>query len=401
MTTRDGQTWIFDPLDTLFFRESRPMDSIGNSELNSLFPPTARTMVGAIRSAIGELNSIDWLDYRKNKDKHPLAKTIGYGGDNLGCLSFDGVWIQSGSERLYPVPLNIMHQKSNDKHEELFFIPISEQLTQTDIGSIRLPQLSKEQAGSKTLENVWLTASDIQLVLRGKAPEIGNLYYLRPKSLQDKQTRCLLVEEGRVGIARDNVRRNVHKGLLYQTRHVRLVDDVCLAMDVYGLEKTSLINNHHLARLGGEGRLASIKTQSIPQFPEAPEPSDFKIEKDETVYFILYLLSPLLSGFQQGGWRPLPEFEQSKIGEQTVWTGSLNGLSVTLHTAITAKAHREGGWDLLNHKPKPVKSYIPPGSVFYCSSFEKLEDIVGNLHGKQIGGEQKLGRGKTAVGAWK
>ena len=44
----------FTPLDTWFFRESRPHGSIGSSELGSVFPPPVRTLLGALRTLIGD-----------------------------------------------------------------------------------------------------------------------------------------------------------------------------------------------------------------------------------------------------------------------------------------------------------------------------------------------------------
>jgi CRISPR-associated protein Cmr3 len=55
-----AQQWRFSALDTLFFKESRPIESVGGSQLSSVFPPPARTLIGAIRTAIGEANSVDW-----------------------------------------------------------------------------------------------------------------------------------------------------------------------------------------------------------------------------------------------------------------------------------------------------------------------------------------------------
>ena len=43
-----------EPLDTWFFREARPHGSVGNSELGSQFPPPVRTLLGALRTAIGD-----------------------------------------------------------------------------------------------------------------------------------------------------------------------------------------------------------------------------------------------------------------------------------------------------------------------------------------------------------
>ncbi|MCK5897002.1 MAG: hypothetical protein KAG20_09360, partial [Cocleimonas sp.] len=92
--------------------------------------------------------------------------------------------------------------------------------------------------------------------------------------------------------------------------------------------------------------------------------------------------------------------EQTERDQQRVWKGTLKGVEITLHSAVTAKAHQEGGWDLLKNRPKPLRSYIPAGSAFYCSSEADPQTIITALHYQQIGTEQKLGRGKIAIGQW-
>ncbi|GJL75018.1 type III-B CRISPR module-associated Cmr3 family protein [Nitrosomonas sp.] len=397
MSEPTRETWCFHALDTLFFRESRPMDSIGNSELTSLFPPSARTMIGAIRSVIGECAAINWREYHELKEKHELAQVIGYGDDNLGCLSFEGVWVQKESERLYPAPLNVMRQTCGDR-EELFLIKIGEKSIQTDIGHVRLPELQKGREGSRTLENIWLTADEYSLILSGGLLNPDRWFKLKPVSVHAMDSNCLLVEEPRVGIARDNALRNVQQGLLYQTRHVRLTDDVSLCMDISGVPDQYGPTQHYLTRLGGEGRMAAITIKEAPEFLSLP---DLVADSSGVVHFVLYLLTPLLITHKNASvWQPLPGFKAPDEGEQAIWEGNLNGIDLKLHTAITGKAHREGGWDMPNHKPKPVKSYIPAGSVFYCTSTVNPREIIEILHGSRIGEEQKLGRGKIAVGVW-
>lgn len=68
--------WRFEALDTLFFQESRPMESIGNAELSSVFPPPIKTIVGAIRNHLGEKEAVDWNEFQTNPN-YPLKYKIG------------------------------------------------------------------------------------------------------------------------------------------------------------------------------------------------------------------------------------------------------------------------------------------------------------------------------------
>lgn len=415
MEDNTQQTWYFDAIDTLFFRESRPMDSLGNAELGSLFPPSARTLIGAVRTALGEANNIDWQDYRQQKNQHPLADLIGY-ADDFAKLIFSGVWIYKKGERLYPAPQNLMLKpekktETSIEREEVFFLTIAEQPTHCDLGNIRLAMIENGKEGSKPLSNIWLTEKDFTHVLAGHPPATARWIHLCPASKQSMNSKYLLIEEPRIGIARDNKTRSVEKGKLYQTKHIRLADDVQFAIDIKGIdpnEKQWQTNPAAFMRLGGEGRIASINVDSTPCFIPAPQ-WDNKPQKDDTLqYFALYLLSPLLinncneNDSDNTIWRPLPDFKQQQQGEQkqTVWVGKINHIDLTLHSAITGKAHQEGGWDLINNRPKAVQSYIPAGSVFYCTTLAKAKDFIKALHGYHIGDETNLGRGKLAVGKW-
>ena len=402
------KTWQFEAQDSLFFRESRPMNSIGNAELSSVFPPSAQTLIGAIRHALGEISEVDWEQYGEEKQAHSLSKLIGFGSD-YASLHFEGVWIHKKGQRLYPAPSNLMigvlketkeeckkrEKKGQERKKECFFIGIDNALIKTDIGRIALPKVDEKYEGSKNLDNIWLTKDNYEQMLKGIPPTIDDWFILKSPSSK-KQVNSLLIEESRVGIARDNTRRAVIKGRLYQTKHIRFTEEVSLCMDVtldQAYEATSnQADNGFFVRLGGEGRLASITQHNPPPALECP---------DINQRFVMYLLSPLLipkSSHQH--WQPLPHFRKEKQGKQTVWKGILNGIELTLYSAVTGKAYREGGWDLAKHCPKPVKSYLPAGAAFYCSSEATPETIIKALHQQQIGAEQTSGRGKIALGKW-
>ena len=80
------------PLDTWFFRESRPHGSVGASELGSVFPPPVRTLAGALRTCIGDAwfanTGSNWQEFARDAH-HPLRAIIGFGND-LGALRITG-----------------------------------------------------------------------------------------------------------------------------------------------------------------------------------------------------------------------------------------------------------------------------------------------------------------------
>ena len=386
------QTWELTAIDTLFFRESRPMEAPGSSELVSLFPPSTRTLAGAIRSHIGESMGVSWKAFHHDEND-PVRDAIGYGDDFSEQLQFNGIWVHYQGERLYPAPLNLM-VKQNDKQQrtkitQIDFIYIGIPC-ECDLGEkVHLPCLPERMVGSKPLNNHWLTHAGLQKVLRGETPDRNTDIISRKQ---------LLKEEQRLGIARDNQTRRVKEGMLYQTRHIRFKKDTALSVDVT-IKKDDL--KAGLIKLGGEGRMASLQLlKQAPVFPTSPTQG-----LDSCKGIILYLLTPLLLPENTvENLTFLPNFEKKETEQGTVWQGSLNDVSLILVSSIIGKAQREGGWDMAKHAPVPVRDLIPAGSVFYCElkdpSTTTIQQAITALHDTQSGKEQHLGRGHMAVGLW-
>lgn len=98
----DMKCITFEALDSLFFREAKPFNAGEGGFLDSQFPPPAQTLSGAIRTAIGEAEGIDW------QDKTAVARLVGT-TDDPAPLSFAGPYLLKGGKRLYPVPLNLLY----------------------------------------------------------------------------------------------------------------------------------------------------------------------------------------------------------------------------------------------------------------------------------------------------
>lgn len=374
------QTLTFNATDTLFFRESRPMESMG--ELQSVFPPPVRTLAGAVRSLIGEANGVNWQDYEKNAT-HPLRETIGFSHD-LGALQFQGAWLAWNGERLYPTPLHLMK-----KDDAIFRLSLAKETIWCDLGrKVRLPKLpdGDKYKGGKPLENTWLTAEGLQAVLNGNDPHQDQI----------KTSKDLFERESRLGIARDNDLRTVKEGMLYQTQHIRPKAELSIELDVNGLPET--MPSNAIIRLGGEGRTASVQaSQYAGHFPKAAASA-------KTKGLMLCLLTPLPTQQTGKDWQPLPGFTREEREEQTVWVGAINSIALELHGAVTGKALREGGWDMAKHQPRAVTSLIPAGSVFFCTvkdgDTQAAIKALHNQHIQQIGKLTAYGYGHLAVGIW-
>lgn len=382
----EWKTCRFEAMDTLFFRESRPMESIGGSELGSIFPPPVRTLAGAVRASVADA---DPSFTNGNLHIHDaLQAVIGF-GDDLGSLYFRGVWVVKDGQRLYPAPLNLIGDNSSGRLEVDRLQLGSPQ--DCDLGEgVCLPELPERWDGRKarSLENYWVTSATFARLLAGEIPD-GEQFISAAALYQD---------EARLGIARDNAQRTVLKSKLYQTRHIRLHKNVRFELDVRNLPDNYAFEQR-LSRLGGEGRLAQMQlTTYDDDFPHAPS------NPQTSTGIFLHLLTPARFGCKQAEWL-LPGKEEHWKQEQRqgrmVWRGELNGIRLTLHSMVSGRAHREGGWDMARRSPRPVQSFLPAGTTWYCT----LDDnnyaaAIDALHGKQIGREQQLGRGLLAVGLW-
>jgi len=344
--------WDFKPLDSWFFRGAKPFNMGEGGFLDSQFPPTAQTLAGVIRAAIGDAKGVDWKKFRNNQQTD-IAQLIGKESDDAGRLSFAGPYLFKDGKRLYPAPLCLLHSEALNGWARL--IP-SQTTFKTDIGDKRLPEVATPKVeGAKPLENVWLNQDNMQAVLNGGMPKA----FIKESELFDG--------EARIGIGRDNQRKKTEEGLLYFTRHVRLKEDVSLGMAVEGADD---IEPTGMVRLGGEGRMARLSVTQETAIGGLKE----GLNGDK---FVLILLT---HGDFCGRAEPdLPE-----------------GLEIV--SACIGKAVREGGWDYKNRKPKPLKSLVPAGSCYFV---EGDKEKIRALHGKYIGERQKFGYGEVAVGIWR
>lgn len=369
----------FSAFDTLFFREARPMESVGAKPLAGRFPPTARSMSGAVRSLVGEAMGVDWQSYRNGEaTQQAVREVIGAAdAEGLGALRLRGPFPVLNGERLYPVPLHCLQKTEGEKTEGVFLQP-GKEAVQCDLGKVYLPELQAPLPGAKPLEKDWLTRVELESVLGGgkltKIVSQGDLFKAEP----------------RLGIALNGATRSVEEGKLYQTIHARTHAEVTIGVEVSGLPESLEGKLNSVVRLGGEGRFAAAQVGEAAsairvQAPVSPQG------------IVLVLLSAADFG---GGWLP-PGFnaKQDEKGA-TVWQGEVAGVALTLRCAVLGKAVREGGWDMQKHCSRPAVSLIPAGSVYFCMASGDLKAAAEVLQGKQLGLEQELGRGELAVGYW-
>ncbi len=374
----------FHAFDTWFFRESRPHDAAGASELSSLFPPPIRTLAGALRTYIGDAMGIDWKTLHCENSDFDFEKSLG-NAEHLGELALNGAWIVYNGQRLYPAPLYLM-QKDKDTGKGKYIKRLQAgKSVRCDLGFVRLPEMPKDCIGYKGMEKYWVNTAGLRACLDGNVPAENQLI-----AIDD-----LFSHEPRLGIARDNEKRAVIKGQLYQTQHIRLKDDVHIEVQAknVGADVLAVLSTEQqpaVLRFGGEGRMAGVEAcGEVEQLP-------FTQVKKST--FTLHFITPADFNGQM-----FPDaFNTTEREGQTIWHGELNGVRFSIEAAVIGKAHREGGWDMQKHQPRAVKSYIPAGSTWFCrlDNTEDYPQLDEALHGQCIGMDSAYGRGQILIGQW-
>ena len=379
-----SKVWHFRPDDTWFFRESRPQGAVGASELASRFPPPARTVAGAVRTAMGEAHGVDWAAFASG-DGHAhglegldLVEALG-DSHSPGQVAIRGPWLSWNGEPLFSAPALLLKRSSGAG--ELCRLGIGDTV-ETDLGRVPLPALP--EPGFAPLEGWWLTRAGLESVLEGHVPAASDDHR--------RLTGDLVAHEPRLGIARDNRRGTVEEGMLYQTRHLRLRSEAGVVAEVAAPDVRLHPSDQRL-RFGGEGRLASIRIGDEDSLALPGLPKDFS----GAAGLILVLLT---DADLDGQWMP-PGFEATEVDGRQVWEGRIADVAVTIHAAALGKAVREGGWDVAGHKPRAVRSLLPAGSAWYVTTPDlSPAEAAERLHGQAVGHEQALGRGLVAAGVW-
>ena len=384
------KNYLFTPIDSWFFKESRSMDGSGSNILSSLFPPPTKTLMGALRSQIGEKyhreHGTTWHGFNA---QHDLVNIIGYGND-YATLQSQGAWLcykqQDKGQLYFPTPANLLKQDNG----VYAFFEIGAAV-QSDLGRIKFAELDFNKKQSP-LENHYISSDDFGQVLQGKLP--------RQTISQDQ----IVKEEQRLGIARDRTTRSTEQGKLYQTQHLRFEQGWGVCLGLTGFDETYAINKDRLIRLGGEARMASLTKIEKPLVLPVPPVVNASENLDG---LIIYLLTPLPDYRKNNNSPPLPNssFKADDSGEYLVWKGQMAGVDITIETAITGKLFRLGGWDMAKHRPQAVKSYIPAGSCWYVSiqADQKADDInqiIEKLHCGYLttGNDRALGYGQIVIG---
>ncbi|MBN1457947.1 MAG: type III-B CRISPR module-associated protein Cmr3 [Armatimonadetes bacterium] len=361
------------PMDTLFFRDGTPFSagSASQEDVGGVFPPHPVTMTGVIRAALARLNGWNgsgrWLP--------ELNQILGDGPEDIGEISVDGPFLVRDDRPLFAAPRHLLGSiKGGQWVPRVLLHPGP--VVACDLGdAVRLPVVPPVEGALETLrpgEGWWLTQDGIQTVLRGELP---------PETEIVPSAR-LWREERRIGLERDRATRTAREGMLFSTRHVRLMAGVTLGVRVAGVPKSWTLPFNQLVSIGGEGRLAECQKWRAELAIDQPLSM---IESNGRA--VLIALTPL----------DLPA--EICVGRSLL--DALGGMRIV--SACLSRPERIGGWDSLNRRPLPLRSVLPPGSVLFCEiddrhRFHDALAAIGSV--PRVGARQRWGFGLVALGSW-
>ncbi|MFP3869622.1 MAG: type III-B CRISPR module-associated Cmr3 family protein [Syntrophobacteria bacterium] len=357
--------YVLTPEDTLFFRGGEPM-VMGESHFQtSIFPPSPETLAGAVRAKVIQDHAAgDFNGYMSGRySDEPWYEEIGGPEAVPDTLKLNGPFLYMNESLLFPVPANLYRAKGR-AGETLFNAcrpkRFKEVRTKFGLSCVCwLPNREGVAASDWALVDGYITAKGISSYLSGKLDQLtdDDIY-----DHQRLRREGILLEEERVGIARHRNLRVARSGHLYQTRHWRLGEGVGLA---FLLEGVSSFGGTGCMQLGGEGRRVWITEAKI-SLPEAPKRADFVV-----TLFPIPILG-VMDGF------PITPVSD---GERSLTLPKQDKIPVHCHVF---KAPLEfGGWDMKNQRPKPMRAYLPGGSVFFFKNTEitsRCNHLVGGCH---------------------
>lgn len=363
------QQWNFRFLDTCFFRQALPFNAGegGYAIAKSIFPPDVTTLQGVVRTTLALERG-----WRPGPEKKALWPAELGGPDDLGQLKLRGPYLLFEGEPYFPIPPILV--ESSGRITRL----VPGEVVDCDLGRVRLPVPEEDLPGAKLLEEQYLSRRGLQAILEGHTPNKEDI----------KQTDELWSEEERIGLERGDSTHTALEGHLYNCVHIRPHKSVTLVVFVSGIPGEWQVAKLRAAPLGGEGRVAAVEvipaTGPDELLPPAP---DLAPGEDGKLRFSVTLVTP--------GWYGEPGEVRQVIRQGPP------GVPGRCVSACIGKARQIGGWDLANHRPRPLTPVLPAGSTWFYEAEGSAAALVSCLHGQCLGLRNAYGWGQIVIGKWR
>ncbi|WP_322508995.1 type III-B CRISPR module-associated protein Cmr3 [Anaerolinea sp.] len=373
-------TWLFiEAEDVWFFRDTRSFGRGEDHVAGCLFPPFPATVAGAIRArVIGEHPHWEQNAFNNGSDTD-LFNRIGKPDDLGPYFRLRGPFLarrmaDGTIHQYYPLP------------KDTFF----EDVEESQFGVLRPHNLdglnTNWETGAETCAPLWPPKGE-------RKDGVEEDYWLSPIAVEFYQQQEkfsatpkneFYIYEERTGIARDWRTRRAEKHMLYLARFVRPKPNTGLL--VWVANEVQLPESGWLS-LGGESRAARFQ-----RIEESQVRLSDKFITTGKQRLKVILLTP--SYFQEG-WRPQGG-DWSKVGLPA---------GAKLRATALGRPLVVSGWDIARGPQKPLRTFVPAGSVYY---FEWNEPLQTELEPSQItfteegpgGHYHRLGLGQILLADW-
>ena len=332
-----------EPLDTLFFRDSRPFTA-GEDTFAESTLPSPLTMYGAIGSYYLDSHNHSLDDFMKGSVTTKLGS---YSRDiKGGVFTIKGPFLCFDRKPYFPAPANLWVY--GDGKSPLILKPYKDiRGRRSDLGELH-PVVFDWDGEIEPCKG-FITISDMQTYLSGGKKS----WRLNSRAESD-----FFLKEGKVGHQINAPSRTVKEGMLYSVRHLRFRDT---AQEQLRYKKASLLVvidsvetvdfTEKIYCIGGERRgvvFAPVENSS----KLVPEDPNVLNKICESKRFFIYLASPAIF---KGGWRP-------------AWISS-DFVGAEMVSAAVNKPQYISGWVRSGKgaegQPRPIKRLTPAGSIYF------------------------------------
>ena len=388
------------PVDVWLFRDGKPFTAGEDHIAESTFPPSPFTLQGAIRTKV-LADKGNPSEFARKGQPDP---EVGY-GDNFGKLRLCGPLLMrckdGKCERLIPMPADVVivaliclscGHKNPPKTERCEKCDRRLTTPKVEYGLISPCHLPFATNSPEGLQLLWAQKPERHEQAIGWLPESEWANYLKgqPPS-QAVRAEDLFTFEPRFGIAIDSTKGTTQEAMLYQARFVRLKEGTALWAEVHGVS----LGEKGFLRFGGEGRAAIYEAIQEPLQKSLKPLSQFNAANNATRFKIV-LVTP---AWFSGGWQPR-DGDWSKIF----------GSQVQLIAAAIPRPLLLGGFDVAKRVPKPMRSFVPAGAVYFFKAkepvaftddfaFTETPDEVKQQNSNSNAWAQ-IGLGTVLIGVW-
>jgi CRISPR-associated protein Cmr3 len=391
------------PLDTIFVRDSRRFGTNEGHAVESIFPPPPSVCFGAWRGAVLMSGGYQVCKWGLEKTSAGKEWPLWFGcSNNAGRFRQKGPAIFYKNDTFFPLPFDSILSKDFNKIQSFLVIRVPERKSSLEVPYyLRLPPSLGRLPKIKGFHLISGTRLSEYLKMpwgKGETIDVsqeGNVY---PASK-------IWSSERRTNVGIDPVTYAGEEGKLFSLEHIRVYPGVSFRCEwnMYlgndGNEPIDLINagKIKIINLGGEKRPAKVRVVSPSIFNWSSGPTKSELEactKDGKTFFRIYFATP---AYFNGGWEPIQ-------GNKHVLKTEGLEVPVELLAAAVGKPFFLGGYDIAAQKERPIRKFVPAGSVFYFQGkAEHLNDII-KLHTSTIGDNEFLrnqGFGLAFTGACK